>query len=76
MLLTVTTTHRPATDLGYLLHKNPARVQTEELSFGKAHVFYTEAVESCCTAAVLLEVSDATSGKTPASRPSVRVDAE
>jgi len=56
MLLTVTTTHRPATDLGYLLHKNPARVQTEELSFGKAHVFYPEAGESCCTAAVLLEV--------------------
>lgn len=56
MLLTLTTTQRPATDLGYLLHKNPARVQTEELSFGKAHVFYPEAGESCCTAAVLLEV--------------------
>lgn len=56
MLLTVTTKHRPATDLGYLLHKNPARIQTEELSFGKAHVFYPEAGESCCTAAVLLEV--------------------
>jgi 3' terminal RNA ribose 2'-O-methyltransferase Hen1 len=56
MLLTVTTTHRPATDLGYLLHKNPARVQTEELSFGKAHVFYPEANESRCTAAILLEV--------------------
>ena len=56
MLLTITTSHRPATDLGYLLHKNPARVQTEELSFGKAHVFYPEAGESCCTAAVLLEV--------------------
>jgi 3' terminal RNA ribose 2'-O-methyltransferase Hen1 len=56
MLLTVTTTHRPATDLGYLLHKNPARVQTEELSFGKAHVFYPDADESRCTAAVLLEV--------------------
>lgn len=56
MLLTVTTTHRPATDLGYLLHKNPTRVQTEELSFGKAHVFYPEAGESCCTAAILLEV--------------------
>lgn len=56
MLLTVSTTHRPATDLGYLLHKNPARVQTEELSFGRAHVFNTEAVESRCTAAVLLEV--------------------
>ena len=23
MLLTITTTHRPATDLGYLLHKHP-----------------------------------------------------
>lgn len=56
MLLTVTTTHRPARDLGYLLHKNPARVQTEELSFGKAHVFYPEADDSCCTVAVLLEV--------------------
>lgn len=56
MLLTITTTHRPATDLGYLLHKNPVRVQTEELSFGKAHVFYPEAHETRCTVAVLLEV--------------------
>jgi 3' terminal RNA ribose 2'-O-methyltransferase Hen1 len=56
MLLTITTTHSPATDLGYLLHKNPARVQTEELSFGKAHVFYPEAEAARCTAAVLLEV--------------------
>ena len=28
LLLTITTTHAPATDLGYLLHKNPARVQS------------------------------------------------
>jgi len=35
MLLTITTTHNPATDLGYLLHKNPARVHSEEMSFGK-----------------------------------------
>ena len=28
MLLTITLTNAPATDLGYLLHKNPARVQT------------------------------------------------
>jgi RNA repair, ligase-Pnkp-associating, region of Hen1 len=27
MLLTITTTHRPATDLGYLLHKHPVRFQ-------------------------------------------------
>jgi 3' terminal RNA ribose 2'-O-methyltransferase Hen1 len=56
MLLTLTTTYQPATDLGYLLHKNPARMQTEELSFGKAHVFYPEATGERCTAALLLEV--------------------
>jgi 3' terminal RNA ribose 2'-O-methyltransferase Hen1 len=56
MLLTLTTTNEPATDLGYLLHKNPARMQTEELSFGKAHVFYPEADRNRCTAAVLLDV--------------------
>ena len=56
MLLTVTTTHRPATDLGYLLHKNPARCQSFPLSFGQAHVFYPEAAEDRCTAALLLDV--------------------
>jgi 3' terminal RNA ribose 2'-O-methyltransferase Hen1 len=56
MLLTLTTTHPPATDLGYLLHKNPARRQTFELSFGNAHVFYPEATGQRCTAALLLEV--------------------
>src|SRR5713101_7550454 len=56
MLLTIPTTHQPATDLGYLLHKNPARLQTAELSMGKAHVFYPEATPARCTAALLLEV--------------------
>ena len=56
MLLTLSTTHKPATDLGYLLHKNPSRIQTEELSFGRTHVFYPEAAEDICTAALLLEV--------------------
>ena len=56
MLLTISTTHQPATDLGYLLHKNPARVQTEELSFGKAHVFYPDASPELCTAALLVEI--------------------
>jgi len=56
MLLTITNTKAPATDLGYLLHKNPSRVQSFELSFGKAHVFYPEATNDRCTAALLLEV--------------------
>ena len=56
MLLTITNTRPPATDLGYLLHKNPSRVQAFELSFGKAHVFYSEATDQRCTAALLLDV--------------------
>ncbi len=56
MLLTLRTTHVPATDLGFLLHKHPDRVQTFELAFGAAHVFYPEATETACTAALLLDV--------------------
>src|SRR5882672_8463946 len=56
MLLTITTTHQPATDLGYLLHKNPQRMHSLELSFGKAHIFYPEATPEQCTAALLLDV--------------------
>lgn len=56
MLLTLTTTHNPATDLGYLLHKHPARAQQFAVSVGTAHVFFPEATERSCTAALLLEV--------------------
>lgn len=56
MLLTITTTHQPATDLGYLLHKNPARVQSFTLAFGQAHVFYPEVSNERCTAALLLDI--------------------
>ena len=56
MLLTITTTFRPATDLGYLLHKHPDRFQTLELSVGKAHVFYPKSTEEETTAALLLDI--------------------
>jgi 3' terminal RNA ribose 2'-O-methyltransferase Hen1 len=56
VLLTISTTHRPATDLGYLLHKHPDRVQAFGLPFGAATVFYPEAGEERCTAALLLDV--------------------
>lgn len=56
MLLTLTTTHQPATDLGYLLRKNPMRPQSFSLSFGNAHVFYPEATPERCTVALLVEV--------------------
>ena len=56
MLLTLTTTHRPATDLGYLLVKHPDRVQSFGVTGGRAHVFYPEATADRCTAALLLDV--------------------
>ncbi len=56
MLLTITTTRIPATDLGYLLHKHPAKLQTFSLSFGQALVFYPEATDARCTAALLLDI--------------------
>lgn len=56
MLLTITTTHQPASDLGYLLHKHPERFQSFQLSFGQAHVFYPAAGTERCTACLLLDV--------------------
>ncbi len=51
MLLTITYTQPPATDLGYLLYKNPSRPQTFELNHGKTHVFYLEATRERFTGA-------------------------
>jgi 3' terminal RNA ribose 2'-O-methyltransferase Hen1 len=56
VLLTITTTRAPATDLGYLLHKHPDRLQSFAVAAGEAHVFYPEATPERCTAALLLEV--------------------
>ncbi|QHT71545.1 3' terminal RNA ribose 2'-O-methyltransferase Hen1 [Rhodocytophaga rosea] len=56
MLLTISTTHQPATDLGYLLYKHPAKVQTLEISQGNIHIFYPEATEQKTTIALLLDI--------------------
>jgi 3' terminal RNA ribose 2'-O-methyltransferase Hen1 len=56
MLLTLTSTSPPATDLGFLLHKNPASVRSVSMSWGVAHVFYLAAEAGRCTAALLCEV--------------------
>ncbi|UJP39632.1 3' terminal RNA ribose 2'-O-methyltransferase Hen1 [Cellulomonas palmilytica] len=58
MLLTLTTTRpdaaTPASDLGYLLHKHPARVQT--FDGGAVHVLYPESDDERCTVALVLEL--------------------
>jgi 3' terminal RNA ribose 2'-O-methyltransferase Hen1 len=56
MLLSITTTHQPATDLGYLLHKHPDNVRTVSFPFGEAHVFFPEASDERCTATLLIEI--------------------
>ncbi len=56
MLLTITTTHQPATDLGFLLHKHPDRVHEVSLAFGTATVVYPEATPARCTAALIVDV--------------------
>src|SRR6185437_12128144 len=65
MLVTITATRPPgadwpATDLGYLLAKNPNRVQSFEHAFGRSRVFYPQADEAACTAALLLEIDPIT----------------
>ncbi|MFB9181447.1 3' terminal RNA ribose 2'-O-methyltransferase Hen1 [Dactylosporangium sucinum] len=61
MLLTLTTTHRPATDLGFLLVKHPDRLQSFPVTGGTAHVFYPGATEERCTAALLVDGPDVVS---------------
>jgi 3' terminal RNA ribose 2'-O-methyltransferase Hen1 len=56
MMLTITSTRTPATDLGFLLFKNPARVHERELAFGVARVCYPEATDERCTAALVVDV--------------------
>jgi 3' terminal RNA ribose 2'-O-methyltransferase Hen1 len=56
MLFTISTTHQPATDLGFLLHKNPGRLHRIDLAFGEAVVVYPEASQERCTAALIVSV--------------------
>jgi 3' terminal RNA ribose 2'-O-methyltransferase Hen1 len=56
MVLTITSTNEPATDLGFLLHKNPERLHVADLKFGRAYVFYPERTQNRCTAALILEI--------------------
>lgn len=57
MILEITTSHQPATDLGYLLHKHPDRLQTVDISGGVAHVFYPVADAQNCTACLVLDIN-------------------
>lgn len=56
MLFTLSTTHQPATDLGFLLHKHPERLHEIALPQGRALLFYPEASAERCTFTMTLEL--------------------
>lgn len=56
MLITIRTTHEPATDIGFLLHKNPNRCQNVDLGFGILNVLYPKAAKNECCVALLLDI--------------------
>jgi len=56
MILTLSTTYQPATDLGYLLHKNPARVHEMETGYGRAIGFFPVAREDLAKYALVLDI--------------------
>ncbi len=65
MLLTITTTHTPATDLGFVLMKHPERTLERPLPFGRSLVFYPEATPERTTAALLVEVDPVALSRAP-----------
>ncbi|MGB0748424.1 MAG: 3' terminal RNA ribose 2'-O-methyltransferase Hen1 [Magnetospiraceae bacterium] len=56
MYLQIATTHQPATDLGFLLRKNPENVHRSSQWFGQTVLFYPQADETRCEAVLLLDV--------------------
>jgi 3' terminal RNA ribose 2'-O-methyltransferase Hen1 len=56
MLLTITSSHKPASDLSYLLHKHPDKVHEVEITAGLAHIFYPEVSDDKCTICLLLDI--------------------
>lgn len=56
MLLSISVCQDQAEDLSFLLHKHPDRFQSFDMSFGKAHVFYSRVSREQVTACLLLDV--------------------
>jgi len=56
MLLTISTSHTPATNIGFLLHKNPDSLHAVDLSFGRALMVYPEASDERCTFALTVDI--------------------
>lgn len=58
MHLSISTTHKPATDLGFLLYKHPKKLHTRGTSFSTNHCFFSEATDDLCTANLWVNVRE------------------
>lgn len=67
MLLSITTTTRPATDLGWILAKHPDRTHSTRTSHGWAHVFFPEVSEERTTCALVVEANENAPARHPPS---------
>ncbi|MFT3804718.1 MAG: hypothetical protein QM766_26320 [Burkholderiaceae bacterium] len=57
MILSLSTTHHPASDLGFLLMKHPDRVHETALPYyGRALIFFPESHEARCEAVLMLDI--------------------
>lgn len=59
MFVSIATTRRPATDLGFLLMKHPDRVHDVELKFGKGIVLFPEATDAVAAASAFILIGGA-----------------
>jgi hypothetical protein len=56
MILKISTDHKPASDLGFLLHKNPSRLHEQEFAFGKGYFVFPKVSDDLCEAALILDI--------------------
>ena len=55
LFLSITNARRPATDLGYLLHKHPGRLNVVDTSSGRVSMCFPRADDDACTFALSVE---------------------
>jgi hypothetical protein len=55
VLVTISATVNPSTDLGFLFHKQREKVYSFPVTAGRARVFYPEVTARRCMAALLLD---------------------
>jgi RNA repair, ligase-Pnkp-associating, region of Hen1 len=55
-MILISTSHYLATDLGYLLHKNPANIYDRPTTFGRVKVFFPVATPEIATAVLVAEL--------------------